>query len=105
MDQARRKELLQQYRADEHEQARRRLGLSEEALHSLLDHLDAIAEEASCDHSQRETRAWATSQGLDSDVVTEAVAELGGYCDCEVLANVTPDKFGWGDRRNPPSRK
>jgi hypothetical protein len=37
------------------------------------------------------------ARGLDPEVVLAALQEFGGFCDCELLANVTPDKFGWSD--------
>jgi len=97
VDKARRKELLRQYRATEQEQARRTLGFGQDDLKSLLDSLDVVAGEAPCDHSPRYTRAWAAARGLDPDTVVTALQAFGGHCDCEVLANVTPDKFGWPD--------
>jgi hypothetical protein len=97
MDKARRKALLRQHRASEQESARRLLAFGEQQLRSLLDMLDEAAEHETCDHSARLTRAWAISHGLDPEAVIAAVQEFGGYCDCEVLANVTPDKFGWSD--------
>ena len=48
-----------------------------------------------CDHTLRHTQSWAEQQGLDAQRVLESVSEFGGFCDCEVLFNVTPDKFAW----------
>jgi hypothetical protein len=48
-----------------------------------------------CDKTLRHTRHWAEEQRLDIERVLESVGAFGGYCDCEVLFNVTPDKFGW----------
>jgi hypothetical protein len=36
------------------------------------------------------SRAARAERGLDRDAVAASVAEFGGYCDCEVLANVDP---------------
>jgi hypothetical protein len=32
---------------------------------------------------------------LDADVVVRAINALGSNCDCELLLNVTPDRFGY----------
>jgi len=52
----------------------------------LLEHLDGHLE--SCDHSLRRTRGHLKDQGLNPDSILPWLAEHGGYCDCEVLANV-----------------
>lgn len=59
-----------------------------------LDQLDALLEQlglklASCDHTTVLTAAFAASQNLDVPKVLDWLAEQGGYCDCEVLANVS----------------
>ena len=39
------------------------------------------------------SRQWATAQPVDPDRLAESLAEFGGYCDCEVLANVEPEEI------------
>jgi hypothetical protein len=95
MDRARRKELQRQYKSSEHAAARHTLLLTRKQLHSLLAALKEVDAEDVCDHTQRLARGWASERGLDAVAVGKSLAEHGGYCDCEVLANVTPDKFGW----------
>lgn len=87
----RRKELKQQVR--QREQARQEAGmpLSHEALSSLFGHLDGALSEG-CDHSLRLTRAWLGARGLDEQRIVTWLGDLGGGCDCEVLANVE-EKF------------
>jgi len=48
-----------------------------------------------CDRTLRHTSLWAAQQQFDVEQVLRSVREFGGFCDCEVLFNVTPDKFGW----------
>lgn len=76
------------------EQERRRdwatLGLSPDELAELLDELDDELGEHGCDHSYRFTRAWLRRTGRD-DTALAGLRELGGGCDCEVLANVDLD--------------
>ena len=73
------------------------LGLAEAELPSLLAHVERHLDADGCDHSLRAARGWAARSGRSSETVAAALAELGGYCDCEVVANVTPDRFGWPD--------
>jgi Protein of unknown function (DUF2695) len=56
-------------------------------LHKLLDHLDAHLQ--SCDHTPKLTTDFLHAEKLDKDKVLPWLAEQGGYCDCEVLANLT----------------
>ena len=85
----RKRELKRAYREQEKQAARERMHLDEQSLNDLLDHLDGRLPAIGCDHTLRETRAWAA--GFDVDAVAASVAEFGGYCDCEVLANVDPE--------------
>jgi hypothetical protein len=66
-------------------------------LKALLDHLDESFPRAGCDHTLRLTRAWALDHDVDPDTLEKSVAHFGGFCDCEVLANVDPDTQvdGW----------
>jgi hypothetical protein len=83
----RRKELLQQARVRQREQSRAGMPLSRGQLAGLIDHLDeALAD--GCDHTLRRTRAYLAAHALDEETVVAWLAEHGGYCDCEVLANV-----------------
>ncbi|MFL5540425.1 MAG: DUF2695 domain-containing protein [Longimicrobiaceae bacterium] len=61
--------------------------LSDRDLRELFDHLDQ-ALEGGCDHTLAHTRHYLQSRGLDEETVLPWLAEYGGHCDCEVLANV-----------------
>ncbi len=63
-------------------------------LRALFDHLDHTFQQDSCDHSVRLTECFLSERGLDVERVTAWLQQYGGFCDCEVLANVT--EF-WGD--------
>ena len=63
-------------------------------MHAYLE----AREDEGCDRTLRFTEAWARQGGRDVDVIIRAVNELGGYCDCEVLANVTRDELGWPEQ-------
>ena len=98
IDDVRCKELLRQFKQQEHTTARARLRLTPEQLDALHAYLETAGEDASGDRTPRFTEAWARQNGLPVDRLLEAFGEFGGYCDCEVLANVTRDRFGWSDR-------
>jgi hypothetical protein len=61
--------------------------ISDRDLRGLFDHLDA-ALEGGCDHTLVHTRRYLQSRGLNEEAVVPWLAEYGGHCDCEVLANV-----------------
>src|SRR5262249_9092570 len=43
----------------------------------------------------RRTRRWAAQVGLDPKRVVEGVRKVGGFCDCWVVREGTPERFGW----------
>ena len=91
VDDERKRELKRQAREQEKAVAQQAMLLDEDGLNELLDHLDALAVEARCDHSLRLTRAWAAERGVDPDALADSLQQFGGDRDCEVLANVDPD--------------
>ncbi|MFF7633359.1 DUF2695 domain-containing protein [Kitasatospora sp. NPDC008050] len=87
----RRKALRDSYKAQQKQDEWESLGLDRDQLDALLEHLEDRLSDQDCDHSLRHTQAWVNSTGLDWDTVKSGLASAGGYCDCEVLANVDPD--------------
>lgn len=63
------------------------ISMSMSQLTELFDHLDVALAEG-CDHTLRFTVAYLRSHGLSEDLIIPWLQEYGGYCDCEVLANV-----------------
>ncbi len=63
-------------------------------LGALFDHLDIKLGEEGCDHTFRMTEAFLRNRNLATEKVLPWLQEHGGYCDCEVLANV---EDSWGD--------
>ena len=85
----RRKAILQRIAAKNRQQAvddDPPLSLTE--LGELFDFLDIHMAESGCDHTLEATRRFLKSRGLNSDKIVPWLADSGGYCDCEVLANV-----------------
>ncbi len=97
MHKRRKKELRQHYKQQERAVACRQMCLQPDQLHDLFNYLEEqlFRLGIACDHTLSRTRAWAASAGLDPERVLESVRAFGGYCDCEVAFNVTPDLFGW----------
>jgi tetratricopeptide (TPR) repeat protein len=69
------------------------LGLTPEQMKSLGDFIDDKLSEQVCDHTLSFTKEW-----LDGNIpkskrakMIKAIQGKGGFCDCEVLANVVKD--------------
>lgn len=87
----RKRELKTAFKAKELEALEASMPLSKEELRGLFDYLDTeIA--SGCDHTAKMTFSYLRSRSLDPDRIVPWLQELGGYCDCEVLANVE-EKF------------
>ena len=77
--------------------ARAKLGLSADQFKELRSFLDGktFGRKIACDHSHARTEEWAGRMGVDMEALVDVLKSMGGACDCKVLAQVTPDKFGW----------
>jgi hypothetical protein len=91
MDEERKRELKRSLRAHEQMMAQEAMLLDDESLNRLLDYLDVQLADSPCDHTLRLTRTWAAQGGINQDALAASVEHFGGYCDCEVLANVDPE--------------
>ncbi len=78
------------FKAKEQESLLRSMQLSVLELRALLNHLDTVLA-SGCDHTLNETLIFLTAQKLEPSLVIPWLQEHGGYCDCEVLANVESD--------------
>jgi hypothetical protein len=78
-----RRAVEQQARSKEHA----RMPISEADLALLFNHLN-VSLTGGCDHTLRFTRAFLGSRQLSEAAIIPWLAEYGGFCDCEVLANV-----------------
>ncbi|SDS57227.1 Protein of unknown function [Mucilaginibacter mallensis] len=58
----------------------------------LFDMLDEKIEDEGCDHTLKFTEQYLNKHELTSQRVIPWLNENGGYCDCEVLANIE-EKF------------
>jgi hypothetical protein len=48
-----------------------------------------------CDGTLKLTRQWMRAHGVDAEVNIPELKERGGYCDCEVLFNITDATRDW----------
>jgi hypothetical protein len=93
-DRSRKKELKRQFKDDERADAEGRLPLPKADLAALFERLDARLSDHDCDHTLRHTEAFLAERALNAAAVLPWLRESGGYCDCEVLANVEDE---WAD--------
>lgn len=82
------KQLKQQWRDQQRKAALAALPLPVLELRAMFDILNAELPRKGCDHSRQITQAWLTSRGHDVERVFEWLDTQGGFCDCEILANV-----------------
>ena len=58
-------------------------------LDALITYVDEAVRRDGCDHTLRHARAFIKAHGLDADEVIPWLNDQGGYCDCEVVLNVS----------------
>jgi hypothetical protein len=82
------KQLKAQWRDQQRKAALAALPLPVPELKAMFDMLNAELPRAGCDHTRRLTQAWLLGRGHDVKRVFAWLDTQGGYCDCEILANV-----------------
>ena len=87
----RKDELKKAWREQERQNLIASIPMPQQDLRDLFDHLDSEGA-SECDHTLRVTTAFLQKRGLDVERIVPWLREHGGYCDCEVLANVE-DEF------------
>ena len=88
MDKNRKKELLRQYQEQQNQELLKGLNTDIENIRELLDHLDEYFSEESCDDTLKETEVFLKRNKIEVESTLNWLRDNGGYCDCEVLANV-----------------
>src|SRR4030066_162187 len=86
-DKDRKRELKAAFKAKEQEALEASMPLSKTDLRDLLNYLDR-PERPACDHTLKETIVFLRSRALNPETIVPWLGEHGGFCDCEVLANV-----------------
>ena len=88
-----RQEFKRAFKEAERASAQERVVLDAASLAALIEHVGAALASNGCDHSLRAARNWALSRAIDPDVLATSLANFGGYCDCEVEANVSVEEI------------
>jgi len=86
MEKRQRKAALKQWKHAERADLLAGMPLSPEQLHRLLDYLDVNLK--ACDHTTKLTAIFLHAEKLECEKVLPWLGDHGGYCDCEVLANL-----------------
>ncbi|GGF16919.1 DUF2695 domain-containing protein [Hymenobacter cavernae] len=87
-----RKALLNSFKQQQRDEKLAGLPLPLTELKALFDYLDEELSETDCGDTLRLTKQFLQERNLPVATVTEWLGNHGGYCDCEVLANVE-EKF------------
>ena len=88
MDEERKRALKQQVRDQERRAFLNAMPMTLAQATALIEVLDTRLSSESCDHTHRLTSEWCNQQRLDPTIVVGWAREHGGYCDCEVAANI-----------------
>jgi hypothetical protein len=88
MDKQRKKELQHRWREGQRADACAAFPLPFGQLKAIFDMLDTELPRQGCDHTRRLARRWREEHRYDAEPVFAWLGQVGGFCDCEVLANV-----------------
>jgi len=88
-DKERHRQLKDEWRLKARQDFNDTLPMSTERFSGLFDNLDSVLNVEGCGDDLALTVQYLTSIGVDNiDQVVSWLNDNGGYCDCEVLANV-----------------
>jgi hypothetical protein len=87
IERERRKAMTRELARQQRAAAVAAMPISRDELRQLFDYLDD-ALSAGCDHSLRLTRQFLKAHDLPETTIIPWLGDYGGFCDCEVLANV-----------------
>jgi hypothetical protein len=82
------RELKKAWKAEQQRSAEANLPIAKARLLDLFQSIEVRLEADPCDHSLRHTQTWAVENGIDFESLRSWAEEFGGFCDCEVVANV-----------------
>ena len=88
MDKSEKKKLAKQWRENEKQAFFDSLPMPQEIFGRLFDYLDEQLGKRGCSHDLANTAEFLRDNNIDLDDVREWLHNQGGYCDCEVLANI-----------------
>ena len=88
-EKARRKQLMHEIKNNQKDEFKKNLPMEKEIFIKLFDYLDKKLSEKECDNTNKITKEYLEKIGHNNiENVLKWLAENGGYCDCEVLANI-----------------
>ncbi|MEY8761868.1 DUF2695 domain-containing protein [Chryseobacterium tongliaoense] len=88
-----RKQIRNELRQKQQEEFEKSLPVERKRFEELFDYLDHTLEEIGCDDTHTLTTEFLKkNKVINIENVLNWLAENGGYCDCEILANVE-EKF------------
>ena len=87
-DEARRKKIRDELKRMERMGAEAKLPLSKPELKQLFDWVNTKLGDEGCDDTLRHSVSFLEQLAMPRDKVIAWLKEEGGYCDCEVIANV-----------------
>ena len=82
------KRMKAQWREQQRKAALAALPLPVPEIQAMFDMLNVEFPRQGCDHTRRLTLAWLETRGHDVQEVFAWLDTQGGFCDCEILANV-----------------
>jgi|688.fasta_scaffold207818_2 hypothetical protein len=85
----RRKQIMDDLKKKADQEFESSLPMDRESFQKLFDYLDTELTDNNCDDTNSLTKIFLLQSNIQKiDEVLEWLAEHGGYCDCEILANV-----------------
>jgi len=88
MDKNRKKELSKKYAQEQKNVLTNSLPFSTRLFEQLFDYLDEKLGEDGCDDTLKYTIKFLEDNNLPIEKSLDWMEKNGGYCDCEVLANI-----------------
>ena len=88
MDKIKKKELMKKYAQDQKNTFENSLPFDKNLFNQLFDFLDEMSEKDGCDDTLKYTTKFLNDNNLPEEKSLDWMGKNGGYCDCEVLANI-----------------
>lgn len=89
----RKKQLIKEFKHKQKEEFEQSLPMERILFEKLFDYLDNKLEENDCDDTNKLATQFLKNNKIENiQTVLSWLSENGGYCDCEILANVE-EKF------------
>ena len=85
----RRKQIMDELKKKADQEFESSLPMSRDNFKKLFDHLDTELNDKGCNDTNGMTKTFLQQTQVENiEKVLEWLADHGGYCDCEILANV-----------------